>query len=217
MQKALSLPEVVFNIGRFLSCHNLTVCIRVSRSFHTALLPLLFQEIHIELPIRLGKSTRIFPIEFFDTFTDNIGHVHHLILARPIPKEFYLHGHYFRNLKTLKLGNWSYILDMAAVTEEAQEDEQVELLRQFISADTCPVLKELSLSEIRSVPLHPFWQALQDSKTIDTFRWLGGYKELRCSAMRWAGEQSHHYWLNLPKSIPRDEFLAGFCFKNLHH
>ncbi|KAG0052759.1 hypothetical protein BGZ83_002163 [Gryganskiella cystojenkinii] len=163
----------------------------------------------MEPRIRLPFA-RLVPIESFNTFVNNIGHVHHLILAGPIPKELYLRGYHFRNLKTLKLGNWSYI-------QEAQEDEQAVLLGLFISADTCPVLKELSLSEIRSVPLHPFWQALQDSKTIDTFRWLGGYKELRCSSIRWAGDLSSAYWLQLPMSIRRDEFLAGFCFKNLHH
>ncbi|KAG0211230.1 hypothetical protein BGX28_008297 [Mortierella sp. GBA30] len=124
-------------------------------------------------------------------------------------------------LKTLKFGNWSYIEDTTAITEEdagmASAEKQAELMGRFISADTCPMLKELSLSEIRSIPLHPFWKALQDSKTIHTFRWLGGHRALRCSCQRWAGEQSQYYRLRMPNSIPRDEFLAGLSFQNLHH
>ncbi|KAG0211231.1 Autophagy protein 22 [Mortierella sp. GBA30] len=93
--------------------------------------------------------------ESFDIFINNIGHVHHHILTQPIPKEFYLHGHYLRNLKTVKFGNWSYIEDSMAISADdcgANPKEQAEILGRYISSQTCPVLKELVLSEIHSIP-----------------------------------------------------------------
>ncbi|KAF9951019.1 hypothetical protein BGZ72_007353 [Mortierella alpina] len=222
MDKVFILPELIFNIGKFLSRHDLTVCTRVSYLFNATLSPLLFQDIHIEVNIRLPRSLRTFPRERFDTFCKHAANVHHLVYAHSLYRAFFHSGYCFRQLKTLKIGRNSYIWKEDPLIDDDSigmclPSEEAELLARMISAEMCPILKELSLSELRPVPLHPFWQSLQDSKTIHTFKWLSGASELRCSGPRWAGEQSAHYWLSLPKSIPRDKFLAGFRFTNLHH
>ncbi|CAO3566117.1 unnamed protein product [Mortierella alpina] len=222
MEKVFILPELIFNVGRFLSRHDLSVCLRVSYLFNATLTPLLFQDIHIEVDIRLPRSLRAFPRKQLDTLCRHATDVHHLVLAHSLYREFFHSGHIFRQLKTLKIGRHSYIWEADAFSADdsvqiVHPEEDAQLLGKMISADMCPTLKELSLSELRPVPLHPFWQSLQDSNTIHTFHWLSGPSELRCSYPRWAGEQCANYWLCLPESIPRDKFLAGFRFMNLHH
>ncbi|KAF9286848.1 hypothetical protein BGZ68_002507 [Mortierella alpina] len=221
MENVFILPELILNIGKFLSRHDLTVCARVSYLFNTTLSPLLFQDIHMEVDVRLPRSLRTFPRERFDTFCKHAADVHHLVLAQRLYRGFFHSGCCFRQLKTLKIGRESHIWEADPFVDDdagmVPPEEDAALLGRMISAEMCPTLKELSLSELRPVPLHPFWQSLQNSKTIRTFKWLSGPTELRCSYPRWAGEQCGNYWLSLPRSIPRDKFLAGFRFTNLHH